>query len=301
MQLTSFISTKLAVLKKLNLLHIINQVFGISVPQLHNYKGIEIWYIIYVLIIIVMLSVFVGYCIFEVSEEITRNSLNILVTGYFTSAISFIMMCTILFKRRSIVRVVKSLTDLEKTIVEKKIKMSPNLNVQIIMLGCFVLTFIACDFIRRLNTIKQEKYFYMKYYTILFFQFYIIRLFSQISNIRYLILNLNLLLHEDVMLCAKSEGSDNVRYNSYEMSYFLKKYVALYDIIDLFGKTYGYQILGIISCIIVGLGHSFSVIICWPMNKYFEKVILIYEIAIYFVSELNYCNMTIIIIIFRFF
>lgn len=262
-------------LKVVKIIQKIATVLGFSVPNLYNYRGLSGYFLIYAILLCIILICttalslygrFVKTYINDVLSTVILTDVFFYLAPITTYTVSIIW--TILFRRRDLLRFVRALRDLEKSLNTKfyfEYKYNENkLFSYFILFESFICSYIfyAILHISIIDFQIKVLLFNLNFFLSIFSMSIICMQIAQhMINLRYMFKFLNRKLYKTINYYSNDKPlniigdeflkSGSPKPNYVEMNFFLKKYDILCDLVDLFAKVYGLQMLFITLTITV--------------------------------------------------
>ena len=248
--------------KIVKLLQPICQVMGLATPDLFNYRGVAVFFILYSLLICLILLALCAYAIyfkmgyFYNQIIVTAAVLDITNTLGTTATTILCVLFSVTFRRKKIVQLVKNLKEIEKSLNEKFDVVchleDKGLLIQFVCLEIMVFTYIIFDtaFEIYINGALHYSWSIILHVNLFMISLIVVQVqfFSTTIKQYFAFMNDRLLL---IRNCGGKWDPD-CKFKTVNMKFFLKVYDKLCDVIDLVGTSYGIQIAAI----------SFNIIMC---------------------------------------
>ncbi|XP_063912666.1 uncharacterized protein LOC135129443 [Zophobas morio] len=241
------------------------QVMGLTVPDLFNYCGLAVFYLIYSSLICILLF---ALCIYSLYFKVLHFYGNIILTAAILDAITAVgttatttvsILLAVVFQRRKIVKVFKDLMEIERMLNEKfectcKLE-DKGLLIQFGCLEFIILSYTIFESAFRIQTHGLFRYTW--------------------SVDRYLNLFMISLIVMQVQFISTvikqyfgfvNDKNSNGKYGAVKTKFFLKIYDRLCDVIDLTSKSHGIQIAAISFIIIICLIQSMNLLMKFALG-----------------------------------
>lgn len=272
--------TQLSDKRIIKLLQRISQTIGLSVPDLYNYNGLAVWYIIYSILICLLL---LGLCVYTLYCKCLYFYFDIIATVAILDSIAITsitltnvisVLFTVIVRRRKIVQVVKHLKEIERTLNEKfDIVCQLNdrgLFLQFISLEIMIAAYVIFDSI---SEIKGNDVFHYSWTVVMHLNIIMVsvsvmqvQIVSTCIKQYFRVVNERLGATMQYPVWRKGEKSSNPKFGTVNMKFFLKLYDKLCDVIELTSKSHGIQIACISFIIIICLIESMNILMKFALR-----------------------------------
>lgn len=260
----------------------VSEIFGISVPNLYNYKGLPLIYVIYGVFLCILQLIFLTAVTYirtnNTFSKSTKSSKILTMIIYiqltFTNILGII--CHIFIKRRKLVKMVKALERIE-SILQDRFQEKINyrcdtiykqtvifisiivlINIYDCVVTCFTLDF---DVLQILGYCSH--YLQILLVSLLTFQ---IHLYCTRIKTLFKFTHANMRKCINPNVGSTVHGLDLMTTVKLDVLFFLRKYDELCDIIDAVSDIYGLQILSIVCCVTLNILQSSNLLLKVLMN-----------------------------------
>lgn len=236
------------------ILRIIGAILCLSIPNLDDYNGLSVWYILYVVVFLLFnVAVYVWSVMGKVEVVYLKLTTNVCLDAM-SSAILMLnvvvyVVYAIFVKRRSIVEITKKLTKIEEDFQEKlkfyttESEPFPLKTVLGLLIG-IALFFITETFIIYKTTSTASnwvKYGYESHFHVFITSIFVLQIYELTQRIKTKLVLLNNCLYIFVSETNKSGDFGHETLNV--VRFFLKTYDDLCDVIEMVSDSYGIQML----------------------------------------------------------
>ncbi|RZC39611.1 uncharacterized protein BDFB_000669 [Asbolus verrucosus] len=273
--------------KIVKLLHRISQTLGLSIPNLYNYDGLAVCYLIYSFMICVIL---LGLCIYTLYVKIAHFYFGLIITAAILETISISggtatniisILSAVVLRRRKIVQAVKNIKEIEKALNEKFDVIcqldEKGLFLQFICLEVLIVLYIIYD-----STFKivQHGFSHFSLAVIMYLNMFLISInVMQVQLVSTCMKQYFQMINERLsetmqypVTMMKTNETANSKFRTVKMKFFLKIYDKLCDVIDLVSKSYGIQIVFVAFIIIIGLIESMNLLMKFALKMDSEEL-----------------------------
>lgn len=249
----------------------------LSVPNLYNYKGLPVWYILYTVLFIIFLN---GAFIYQINNRFHTYFQTIPKTAAALEGISFTGMTltntlsivlAIFSRRKHVVKLVKQLKEAENIFHETFGAVDKKENKFILMFlvthFCFLLYFIMdCTVYISAFGLGGVSNYFMTYFNIYMLCLSVLQICSHALSIKYTLRNIYEKMQDIIGTGIKDFANDQSNRESVEnLRIFMKIFDRICDAIETINECFGIQIVLIVcnsvAFIIIGLNLCFKIIL----------------------------------------
>lgn len=245
----------------------ISTIFGHSIPNLKNYKGLGIFYVGYVILLIVIIASWDGLLIYQIvnNELAVSSDYNILVLKLLEIiSLAIVNIATILFivfiERRRYLQIYFCIKRLDAIFYQKFGDSITYEGQHLIKICILIFTFVGInDFLYIFYVFVDNEYGNILVYCITLFQKGMLYLtILQILFLQWIINCITKCFSEHYLkLLIYDRGKENY----YKVNFFLQKFEDIYQSMDHINKTYHTSFICICTNVILQLMNGISLII----------------------------------------
>lgn len=260
-------------------LQTILQILGLSVPNLLHYKGLSMWYILYVILLVTCIVVVyfweLNARIHSYYQKILKTTVALESTSLATMSITNIygIISSVFLRRKQRITLVKELHVINQEF-EERFGCTSNTKNTLSLLFCIihavVVLYVIVD-----GTICEETFgmrqfvsFFLTYYHIYMISLNVLQICTYATLIKSKFDCLNDMIYSTTLKAIKKHGDyETNRINLTNMRYFLKTFDKLCDVVELASKCFGLQIVFIVCISIMVIINGFNTSFKFLLSK----------------------------------
>lgn len=246
----------------------VSVIIGLSVPNLNNYRGLRIGYIIYwIFTLSTITSIFIYIVSAEVIDKMDLKNLEIsklvLAIGVFVQ-ITGAMIDMVIVKRRKVIKLNMYLSNLETHILEKFSKETKHkeddISIEFFIYIVLSMTSVFADFAMEVCNFELGDFtvfvFYIQYYN-----FAVTMLMVQMHLYSFQIEKMFHIISKDIK--KKSHKSkiydfNNLKIDANEIMFYIRRYDDLYKAVDMVSEVYYKIIIIMVLCSSLCMVYGFK-------------------------------------------
>lgn len=263
----------------MNVLQTILQILGLSVPNLLHYKGLSVWYILYIITLVTCI-VFVYFWELNVRihsyyQKILKTTVALESTSLTTMTIAnvFSIISSVFLRRKQRITLIRELRIVKREFEEKfgcTYNNKKTLSLLFCLIHVVVVLYIIVDGTICQNTfgVRQLVSFLLTYYHIYMISLNVLQICTYATFIKGEFNCLNDMIYSTTLKAIKKHGDyETNRTNLTNMRYFLKTFDKLCDMVELVSKCFGLQIVFIVCISLVVIINGFNTSFKFLLSK----------------------------------